>query len=286
MFRTLTNCAIVTLALILVVASTASASSHIQTLHQEDFESYADGSQLNDAANWASDGPILVTSKGAADSVGGHDLDSGLALDGNSHNPVGSGGGRKWATSTLTFPGPAADAAKYTVSFEARTHYGSNSNGTGNAGVFLNTTGNQLSEFGLLYYRSNGKGWHFVTSGDETTGPSTSYPFGGNPWHFASTSVKGTIIFDKTTMKASASIEDIGSGGYGTHNFTDVVSFTDEVWNNITGLHVRNDVYDTGDNRGIDVDNIIVTQTLRIPEPATLSLLGLGGLAMLRRRRA
>ncbi len=56
MFRTLTNCAIVTLALILVMASTASAVQLTQTLFEEDFEG-GDGLVAADYG-WTSQGGI------------------------------------------------------------------------------------------------------------------------------------------------------------------------------------------------------------------------------------
>ena len=274
MFRTLTNYAIVTLALILVVASTASAAK-TQTLWGEDFEG-GDGFVAADYG-WTSQ-------NGSSDNLEVNsttNLPTG-AYDGDTY---GAGtGARIWGWVSHVVPGVAASAANadvgsYTLSFDASVAYGSNTNGTGNAGVHFGAYNH-----GLFYNRNNGNGWRFESNmlaagqTEKTT----------NPGLLANTPVRATMTYDMATNMVSARLVQI-SNPSNSFDFTPV-AFTDAELSGIsTDLTIYSDInpYPTtyGD-QGIDVDNFLITQTFRIPEPATLSLLGLGGLAMLRRRRA
>ena len=275
MFRTLTHCAIVTLALFLVMASTASAVQITQTLFEEDFEG-GDGFVAADYG-WTSQG-------GPSDNLEVNsttNLPTG-AYDGDTY---GAGtGARIWGGVSHVVPGVAASAANadvgsYTLSFDASVAYGSNTNGTGNAGVHFGAYNH-----GLFYNRNNGNGWRFESNmlaagqTEKTT----------NPGLLANTPVRATMTYDMATNMVSARLVQI-SNPSNSFDFTPV-AFTDaELAGISTDLVIYSDInpYPTAyADQGIDVDNILITQTLRIPEPATLALLGLGGLAMLRRRRA
>ena len=274
MFRTLTNYAIVTLALILVVASTASAAK-TQTLWGEDFED-GDGTAVGDYG-WTSTGApgdlIQINSTS--------NLPTG-AYDGDTY---GAGtGARIWSGVKKAVPGVAASAANpdissYTLSVDMAVFYAGHTNGTGNVGVHF--AGNSL---GFYYSRSNNRGWRLETNALAAGQTQETH----TPGLLANTPVRGTMIYDMATNMLSGRLVEI-SNPSNSFDFTPV-PFTDGELSSIsTDLTIYSDInpYPTvyGD-QGIDVDNFLITQTFRIPEPATLSLLGLGGLAMLRRRRA
>jgi len=268
---------------VLAVAVPASAG----VLLSEDFESYSAGTAIQDLAAWSNssaDGPIRVNGYNE-NSAGGHRLlGSGLALDGNSGKEQGSGVGRVWSTSKRTIPGPSANALTYTVAFDTIVQRGSNSNGTGNSGLYIEC-GSACGEFGFHFQRSNNYGWGFINSGDglanvgQYTGSSSNAtPPESGIWHAVNNPTTASITLDKTTMLASATV-----GGY---DF-DPQPFTQAVWDGISGLRVRNDINNPAHedhNFGMDVDNIVVSET--IPEPATIGLvlLGLCGLAVMRRK--
>ena len=114
------------------------------------------------------------------------------------------------------------------------------------------------TEFGLHYSRSNGQGWGFVATGDGLPGTTER---ASQPWWYTNVPVKGTITLDKETMTATARIEELQEvPNYAPHDFAPV-TFTEDVWNGITALSIRNDVISIGNNRGIDVDNIRITAT-------------------------
>jgi hypothetical protein len=249
----------VTLLVALLLAVPASAV----TLYEEDFESYSAGTPIENIPGWFNNAdPGVKVNDYAENSVSGHGLlGSGKALDGNSHNeyypdwtPL-----RIWAQDGVTVPGPTSNsqATDYSLSFDAMVQYGSNSNGTGNAGVYFDF-GVSGTEFGLHYSRSNGQGWGFVATGDGLPGTTER---ASQPWWYTNVPVKGTITLDKETMTATARIEELQEvPNYAPHDFAPV-TFTEDVWNGITALSIRNDVISIGNNRGIDVDNIRITAT-------------------------
>jgi len=234
------------------------------TFWQEDFESYPAGTDIQTATGWetsSADGPIRINGYDE-NSAGGHRLEgSGMALDGNSGKEQGSGVGRVWSTSRAVVPGPAsnAEAIDYTVSFDTIVQRGSNSNGTGNSGFYLEC-GDACGEFGLHFQRSNNYGWGFVNSGSglanvsQYTGSSSNAtPPDSGIWHAVNNPTTASITLDKTTMLASATV-----GGY---DF-DPQPFTQAVWDGISGLRVRNDINNPAHedhNFGMDIDNILIT---------------------------
>ncbi len=276
MFRTLTNCAIVTLALILVMASTASAVQLTQTLFEEDFEG-GDGLVAADYG-WTSQGGISDNLQVNSTT----NLPTG-AYDGDSYGP-NDPASRVWGGVSHVVPGVAAsaanaDIASYTLSVDMAVAHGSNTNGTGNAGVHFGAYNH-----GFFYSRNNNRGWRLETNAlaaGQTQETQT-------PGLLANTPVRGTMTYDMATNMLSARLVQI-SNPSNSFDFTPV-AFTDAELSGIsTDLVIYSDInpYPTAyADQGIDVDNILITHSLRIPEPASLSLLGLGGLAMLRRRRA
>ena len=264
-------CAVVTV-VVLLIAVPASAV----TLWEETFEAYAAGTDIQTATGWetsAADGPILINGYNE-DSVDGHRLlGSGMALDGNSGLPQGYPA-RVWSTSRATVPGPTtnAEAMDYSVSFDTIVQRGSNSNGTSNSGFYLEyTCGCDVdadgkddatnAEFGLHFSRANGKGWGFINNGPGLSGTSqytgeTTINDTAGIWHAVNNPTTASITLDKTTMMASATV-----GGY---DF-DPQLFTQDVWDGITGFHIRNDIDlrpNVNDhNFGMDVDNILITAT-------------------------
>jgi len=300
------------MSMLAVAVLAVSVSAGNVVVWEEDFESYSAGTAIQDTAKWSTstaDGPIRINGvsvgvdgDGNNNSALGHRLaGSGLALDGNSgkeQNPspwtYGDGVHRAWSTSRATIPGPATNSelVDFTVSFDTIVQRGSNSNGTGNSGLFINY-GVAGTEFGLFFSRSNNKGWAFMNSGaglantGEFAGATTS---GGvelgmthddGIWHAVNAPTTASITLDKTTMMASATV-----GGY---TFTPQ-AFDIAVWDDIDHLEIRNDIdlrHNPNDaNFGMDVDNLVVSEG-RIPEPATmgLALLALCGLAVIRRKR-
>jgi len=223
---------------------------------QEDFESYDAGTAIQDTAAWstsAADGPIRINGYDA-DSAGGQRIDEdGKALDGNSNREQGNAG-RTWSTSRAVFAGPNADATSYTIEFDANVQYGSNSNGTSNAGVYLAC--DDCGELGLHYSRANGTGWGFVGA------DGTHRHDGQSPWWWSGNS-HASITLDKATWTATATIAACcgNTSDYGNAVFaTQPISPT--MWDGLRGLEVRNDTNTTGSdaNYGIDVDNIVVSQ--------------------------
>ena len=261
---------------VLAVAVPASAG----VVWSEDFESYAAGTAIQDTAKWsgsAADGPIRINGYTATSDLGQRVDPDGLALDGNSNKEQLSGVGRVWSTSRATIPGPSANAVTYTVAFDTVVERGSNSNGTGNSGFHIKS--GEASEFGLSFMRANGRGWGFMNSGTGHSGVSTWEGFANGYYFGANEAVSASITLDKTTMMASASVAG--------HDFAPQ-PFDISVWNTIDQLSIFNDISNPAHadrNYGMDVDNIVISET--IPEPATmgLALLGLCGLAVMRRKR-
>jgi len=235
-------------------------------LLSEDFEGYSAGSLVNDAAGWTSDGSLKISAYNA-DSLAGQRLDEdGNAFDGNSGNEQG-GTTRIWSTSRLVVPAPSANALTWTVAFDTIVQRGSNSNGTGNSGLYIEC-GSDCGEFGFHFQRANNYGWGFINSGDglanvgQYTGSSANAtPPANGIWHAVNSPTTASITLDKTTMTASATV-----GGY---DF-DPQAITQGVWDGITGLRVRNDINLASNpqdgNYGIDLDNIVVSQT--VPGPS------------------
>ena len=236
---------------------------------EEDFESYDAGTAIQDTANWSNssgDGPIRINGYSETSDLGQRVDSDGLALDGNSGKEQGTSG-RVWSTSRAVFPGPTADALTYTVAFDTIVQRGSNSNGTGNSGLYIEC-GSACGEFGFHFQRSNNYGWGFINSGDglanvgQYTGSSANAtPPANGIWHAVNSPTTASITLDKTTMTASATV-----GGY---DF-DPQAITQGVWDGITGLRVRNDINLASNpndgNYGIDLDNIVVSQT--VPGPS------------------
>ena len=280
------KCFVVSMFVVAVLA--VSVPVNANTVFSENFESHATGIAIQNATGWensAADGPVLINGYDE-NSVNGHKFpNGGNALDGNSGNEVGSGKGRVWATSRTNVPAPSATALTYTLQFDAIVAYGSHNNGSANAGVYLGC--DDCGEFGLHYSRHNGNGWRFV--GPSGTFNATALDGDGNPaaaqpWWMANTPVTASIALDKASMTATATIHDpLGSYNDLTYPSQDI---NQNIWNGIAKIEVRNDTYDYGNNLGIDVDNISISET-NIPEPTTLglALLGLCGLAGIRRKR-
>jgi hypothetical protein len=228
----------------------------------EDFESYDAGTAIQDTAAWstsAADGPVRINGYDA-DSAGGQRIDEdGKALDGNSNREQGNAG-RTWSTSKAVFAGPSADATSYTIEFDANVQYGSNSNGTSNAGVYLEC--DDCGELGLHYSRSNGTGWGFVGA------DGTHRHDGQSPWWWSGNS-HASITLDKATWTATATIAACcgNTSDYGDAVFA-TQTITQGIWDGLRGLRVRNDTNTTGvdANYGIDVDNIVVSET--VPGPS------------------
>jgi hypothetical protein len=273
---------------VLAVSVSAGPTS---VLLSEDFEQYGAPSLVNDATGWASDSGMEINNK-AVDSIEGHGLNSGKAFDGNSHNEVGNpnapSNGRIWATSRLNIPDRSDAALTFTVEFDAIVRSNGHNAGTANAGVYLecDDCGPGSSEFGMHYARHNTTGWGF-------NGPSgMNRVAGSSPGWYANEPVRISMTLDKASMTASATISeidgtagDIAVGNHGVGVFA-TQAISQSIWEGITKLRVRNDVYNYGDNRGIDLDNIVISESF-VPEPATmgLALLTLCGLAVIRRKR-
>ena len=242
----------VVMVVLFVMAVPASAI----TFWQEDFESYAAGTAIQDTAKWsgsAADGPIRINGYTETSDLGQRLDSDGLALDGNSNKEQLSGVGRVWSTSRATIPGPTtnAEAIDYTVSFDAFVERGSNSNGTGNSGFHIKY--GDASEFGLSFMRANNKGWGFMNSGPGLSGVSTWEGFENGYYFGANEAVSASITLDKTTMMASASV--------GGHDFAPQ-PFDISVWNTIDQLSIFNDIANPAHadrNYGMDVDNILIT---------------------------
>jgi hypothetical protein len=268
-------CAVVTV-VVMFIAVPASAV----TLWEETFEAYAAGTEILSATGWensspAPDGPTLINGYHESSEDGHRLLGSGMALDGNSHLPQGWPA-RLWSTSRATVPGPTAnaEAADYSVSFDAIVERNGNSNGTGNSTFYLDYTCGcdvdadgmddaRIAEFGLHFSRSNNYGWGFVNSGPGLSG-TTQYTGGSanltppadGIGHAVNNPTTASITLDKATMMASATV-----GGY---DF-DPQPFTQAVWDGIHGLKLDNDIdlrTNVNDrNYGMDVDNIRITAT-------------------------
>jgi len=254
-------CAVVTV-VVLVMASSATAV----TLYEETFEAYAAGTDIQTATGWetsSADGPILINGYNEFSEDGHRLLGSGMALDGNSGLPQGWTA-RVWTTSRAIAPGPATNdsALDYTVSFDTIVQRGSNSNGTGNSGFYLDY-GEAGAEFGLHFQRSNNYGWGFINSGpglantSQYTGSSANLtPPENGIWHAVNQPTTASITLDKATMMASATVGD--------YDF-DPQPFTQAVWDGIEGFHIRNDIdlrsNPNDANYGMDVDNILIAAT-------------------------
>jgi len=131
-----------------------------------------------------------------------------------------------------------------------------------------------------------------VISGDLSSWPSVSWDEWLPDGSIIRTSVSvlgpdGTVYQGETPDQGVISTEswqerfipfDFGSGLWSIRDGTGSASF-DEVITNVVGFYIHMDVT-PGQSTEASVDNVIF-----LPEPATVSLLALGGLVALRRRR-
>jgi len=93
-------------------------------------------------------------------------------------------------------------------------------------------------------------------------------------------------ISDLSTMYTMYDLETLLLANASDLDGGNVVTLTDELnllnWLDVTGLW---DAFDAGAQSSLNAWDAVEGNTLVTPEPATLSLLALGGLAILRRRR-
>ena len=85
---------------------------------------------------------------------------------------------------------------------------------------------------------------------------------------------------------ALGTLDDSGGRNWQTSYFTLPSSLVDELWQNgELDVYIDIDADNTGQRVTLGASTLTVAYTGVIPEPATIGLLGLGGLVLLRRRR-
>lgn len=145
--------------------------------------------------------------------------------------------------------------------------------------AILNDTGLELDEFDVEF---DGEQWR---NGGNTSAQTMVLEFGfGNTFDTVGswTAPGGTFDFTSPTVGSTAAALDGNDGANRSADLGGVVSSLN--WADGDTLWIRwVEVNDTGNDHGMAVDNFSFSAT---PEPATLTLLGLGALAVMRRRRA
>jgi len=253
MKKTLTVCLLAVL-----IAGVGSAQGTI--LFSEDFESFAAGSNLNSQGGWSG----LNPGGGASVMI----VDHGAYLTGsqvlNGQAPQGDG----WVNAVGHAVTPLLSTNVSVLHFDA---YATTTPLTFNTGVGLgakpNPFGADPQSFMVYWYASEtGPGWVFDT---RLIGGDLQLITGGydEPVHLQ-------IVIDGPANETYGIIEGAALGRIETaHRAVSVAQ--------IESLDAVSMFVDNNLNReGAEYDNLLL-----VPEPTTLSLLALGGLALLRRRR-
>jgi len=264
-----------------VMANTALADAP-RALYSEDFEG-ASGYPLDletpgefSGGDWvvvATDAPLSAEVRDQLDADPPLTT-TGAAVVGDSHLFSLDPDNRDYGLWSIPVANPLdnASATDYSVSFNGYIEYAGNNAGTSNAAVGLGFVG-ELSNFGIEYHRYNGLGWTFTTTllggGIEYASDPGGLAF--SPSALTATEVLGTMSFDLVAKTVTAKVE--GKACAATNSCvlgTDLIQFTPVSYDNVTGntnlplidnLVIRNDVLLGSSDAGMDVDNLLVSQT-------------------------
>ena len=204
---------------------------------------------------------------------------TGAAVVGDSHQFINRQFGI-WHT-TVDNPLDDPSATDYEVSFNGYVDaYAGNNFGTSNAAVGLGIDAPDpgpdfFTDLGIRYSRFNDQGWGFNTTLLGGGFEHASDPGGLNISHSILTGVEvlGTMTFDLVAQTVTAKVEDKACAATNSCVMgTDLIQFTPVSYNNPTGnanLPLINTLTILNDNlgaasldAGMDVDNLLVTQTV------------------------
>lgn len=291
-------------ALSALLACGLSGAASAATVFSEDFDSRTSGN-VTAASDLGSDWVFTGSTYGAISSGTDKAYTTGSS---GAQNGAGQNVFAEGAPFPNTFTvDPATAANKLSVDFDAvqvnspnaaTVAFETGSFGTQNAGSFkalvvrgLSEAGDEVFETFIAFGSGNGtRRIHHRAIGDTTytrTGSSAGSPAGTQvytnlpgTWNSTNATAKPSNLHGLTLTLENGQITysvDAGTAG-GTLSFA--LSNTD----NLASLEFTSFQNGATGNAGYWLDNISVNGTL-VPEPGSLALLGLGGLAMIRRRR-
>ena len=241
--------------LVLVAVFAMSTTVQAVTLYSEDFDGATDGAALT-SLGWIPAFGNVPNVTSAAPLGGGSDL----AID------------QSTAVTGQTFSrhprvAPSAGALSYTLEADLYANTGGSFNSGFGFGV---GTTEQVSLTWL-------DGWFFRVTAGWSGAAGTAATFTTNT-QAVDEEVRARIHFDLVADTVQATI--IGASGTFTSPLT---SFLDGNESNLGDIMVYADLRGTGGQNPTDVDNVLLYDF--IPEPATLAVLALGGLALIGRRK-
>jgi hypothetical protein len=255
---------VVALAAGIVVLPSSQAGAAIY--YSENFESYAPGTLLSGAPGW---NPIW----GEAGLQVGSNLHpgwDGIAVDGSTAT---AGAGCLWAYTKAVSGIPTSGTV--IISAEGWGAWGAEGNSHASAFSIESVPSSMewLAGWNVNTEGGEGPGWWFDVR--TITGDSGAYWPAGQNTGVLNTSMTMSIILNKDLHKIYGTLTD------GTTVWTSPVWTTLDSKEDFGALGLTIDRRPTGGTfrTGFDIDNINIT-----PEPATIALLGLGSLALLRRK--
>lgn len=221
-------------------------------------------------------------SHGALSAIANGDFESGVVYDlglGRDDSSIGSGS--DWFESTTGVYGEVisnlADAAYSGVSFQS---------GHGNTAIFNNGTGYIYQNLGTLNLEMAAS---FTFDAYERVQGDGNYTI--NVALFSSSTFTGA---NGTDVAGAAGVTALGTGSYAFSSDANLATNEDVIGATISNVSlagatsgdniwVRFEAPRPGSNSTGQMDNLTVTYT--VPEPSSTALLGLGGLALILRRR-